>query len=204
MVTKVTFSSGDLELEGLLTQPQPDRGVIITHPHPLYGGNMYNPVVQTISEAYEERGFSTLRFNFRGVGASQGRYDNGTGEAADIESAAAFIRSRGISRVDLAGYSFGAWVISKLRADPSRTGRIILVSPPAAFMDMPDFIKIPNLHLVITGDRDDIAPPNLIEKRLALWQPSARLEILKGADHFYSYSMDALRETLLKNIEASA
>ena len=161
---------------------------------------MFNPVVQTISEAYEEKGFSTLRFNFRGVGASQGHFDDGIGEAIDIESALAFIRSEGASRMDLAGYSFGAWVISKVPALPSGMGRVIMVSPPVAFMDMPKSLVMPNLFLVITGAMDDIAPPDLIEKRLSHWQPDARLEILKGTDHFYGVAADALREALLKNI----
>lgn len=200
MTTRVLFFSGELEMEGLLTLNRTDKGAIIAHPHPLYGGDMYNPVVQAISEAYEEKGFSTLRFNFRGVGASQGHYDDGVGEAIDIESAVAFIRSKGISHVDLAGYSFGAWVIAKVPPDPSRTGRVIFVSPPVAFMDMPASLKIPNLHLVVTGDEDDIAPPNLIKQRLPHWHPDARLEILNGTDHFYGYATDTLRKTLLMNI----
>ncbi|MDP4978699.1 MAG: alpha/beta hydrolase, partial [Desulfobacterales bacterium] len=72
--------SGDLELEGLFESGRTTRGVVITHPHPLYGGNMYNPVVDAIRRAYRLKGVATLRFNFRGTGESEGQHDNGVGE----------------------------------------------------------------------------------------------------------------------------
>lgn len=200
MSTTVTFHCGDLLLEGVLTLTETDKGAVITHPHPLYGGNMHNPVVETIAQAYEETGYSTLRFNFRGVGASQGSYDDGIGETADIHAAVDFLRSKGVRRVDLAGYSFGTWVIAKVPPDPSWMGRVIMVSPPVAFMDMPASLRLPNLHFVVTGDMDDIAPPDLIQKRLPHWQPEARLEVLKGVDHFYGHATKPLRETLLANL----
>ncbi|MEJ2024042.1 MAG: alpha/beta hydrolase, partial [Deltaproteobacteria bacterium] len=107
---KIDFRSGDLVLEGLLTRADGSRGVVVTHPHPLYGGNMQNNVVRAITRAYREAGYTTLRFNFRGVGASQGGFDNGRGEQKDVEAALQYRLSLGCDWLDLAGYSFGSWV----------------------------------------------------------------------------------------------
>src|SRR5580704_14581907 len=108
---QVTFRSQDLTLEGLYA-PQPDgvkpKGAVVCHPHPQYGGSMYNNVVEAALEALWGRGFSTLRFNFRGVGQSEGSYGGGEGEAADAAAAVGFLRGqpglRGAPMV-LAGYS---------------------------------------------------------------------------------------------------
>jgi alpha/beta superfamily hydrolase len=76
----VIFESEGLELEALLSRESGDRAVVVTHPHPLYGGEMHNPVVEIIARAYQKIGYATLRFNFRGVGNSRGNYDDGKGE----------------------------------------------------------------------------------------------------------------------------
>lgn len=157
---------------------------------------MFNPVVETIAESYEGKGFSTLRFNFRGVGGSEGSYDDGRGEATDVLAAVSFLREKGINCIDLAGYSFGSWVISKVPTDPSWTGRIVMISPPVAFMDMPTSLRLPNLHLVVTGELDDIAPPDIVGKRLPDWNRVARLEIITGVDHFYGRGLGKLRAIL--------
>ncbi|MBW1727755.1 MAG: alpha/beta hydrolase, partial [Deltaproteobacteria bacterium] len=80
MVKKITFISENYEIEGLFNKRDETRGVVVTHPHPLYGGDMYNMVVETIVHVYNIKGYSTLKFNFRGVGESRGQYDNGVGE----------------------------------------------------------------------------------------------------------------------------
>ena len=114
---KVLFHSGDTQLEGLLEGASANSGAVITHPHPLYGGDMHNHVVGIIRQVYHQKGFTTLRFNFRGTGSSQGRYDNGKGEQADLIAAVNFLRKRGIDRIDLAGYSFGSWINDRPRID---------------------------------------------------------------------------------------
>ena len=84
---KIRFLSKDLLIEGLLCIQEGEKGVVVTHPHPLYGGTMYNQVVKTLVEVYQNKAFSTLRFNFRGVEGSEGNYDEGKGEQEDVRSA---------------------------------------------------------------------------------------------------------------------
>ena len=111
---RVTFKSGDLTLEGMIASPdsaRPHRAAVVCHPHPFYGGSMYNNVVDAVLEALHARGFATLRFNFRGVGQSEGEFDNGKGEADDAIAAIRFLTAQKGVRADsavLAGYSFGA------------------------------------------------------------------------------------------------
>lgn len=200
MATRVTFSADGVGLEGMLNLMETDRGAVVTHPHPLYGGNMFNPVVETIAQVYERKGYSTLRFNFRGVGGSQGSYDDGRGEVSDVLAAVSFLMEKGIRHIDLAGYSFGTWVIAKVPMDSSWSGRIVMISPPVAFMDMPASLRLPNLHLVVTGDMDDIAPPDIVQKRLPAWNGAARLEIIRGADHFYGGELGKLEGMLADHL----
>ena len=141
MEERVFFHSGVFKIEGLLDRQYTDRAAVVTHPHPLYGGDMYNYVVETIAEGFRAKGVGTLRFNFRGVGGSRGSYGNGIGEQEDVAGAFAFLAERGKSRIDLAGYSFGAWVSTQAALSPAiqeRLSRLVLVSPPAAMMSGPD------------------------------------------------------------------
>lgn len=196
MTSRVRFSADGVALEGVLNLKGLDRAAVVAHPHPLYGGNMFNPVVEAIAEAYERKGCTSLRFNFRGVGGSEGCYDDGRGEGTDVLAAVSFLMEKGIGCVDLAGYSFGAWVIAGIPLDPAWAGRIVMISPPVAFMDMPSSLRLPNLHLVVTGELDDIAPPDIVQKRMTDWNSGARLEIIRGADHFYSRGLGKLRGIL--------
>ena len=196
MEKKVVFPCGGIELEGLLNQNSSTRGVVITHPHPLYGGNMYNPVVEAISEKYHENGLTTLRFNFRGCGESQGVHDNGPGEQKDLAAAVNFLDALGLKKIDLAGYSFGAWIIALAVSRGVPADNLILISPPAAFIDFKDIINLSQLSLVITGDLDELAPVALLKKMVPKWNIDARLEIIKNADHFFSGYLNKLQKLL--------
>ena len=184
MEERIKFISDGLEIEGLLQSSESDRAAIITHPHPLYGGDMHNPVVAAITGAYQEKAVATLRFNFRGAGASQGRHDKGIGERNDVIAALGYLRECGFKQVDLAGYSFGAWVNAHLSCRSAAIERMVMVSPPIAFIEFADVDSIDCLELVITGSHDDIAPMGPVQNALSGWNPQARLEIIKGADHF--------------------
>jgi len=196
MEKTVFFNSAGLELEGLLEGESGDRAVVVTHPHPLYGGEMHNPVVEIIAREYRKAGYSTLRFNFRGVGNSRGNYDDGRGEQQDVLAALSHVAGMGFNHIDLAGYSFGVWV--NAHADPVAAGyeRMVMVSPPVAFMDFSRVSALPRLFLVVAGSRDDVAPPEMIRKYLPAWNPATRLEIIPGADHFYTGALDALEDVL--------
>jgi len=190
----IEFTSGDLTLEGLYAGVSADRGVVVTHPHPLYGGDMYNPVVQTVAAAYVQAGFSCLQFNFRGVGRSTGQFDNGRGEQGDVIAAVNWLTDRGIGDISLAGYSFGSWVNARIAADMAPVAHQIMVSPPVAFIDFADVKQIPTLRFVVTGGRDDIAPPGMVEPLLPGWNPDAGMSIIPDADHFYGGCFDRLKE----------
>jgi alpha/beta superfamily hydrolase len=181
----VFFMSGTLQIQGLLQTKPGDKGVVITHPHPLYGGSMHNNVVESLVHAYQQAGYATLRFNFRGVGSSQGKYDHGQGEREDVKAALHYLAEQGKNVVDLAGYSFGVWVNVLTQPERDTVHRMVMVSPPVAFLDFDPTQSIPQLRLVVAGSRDEIAPPELIKTILPNWNPGARLEIIEGADHFY-------------------
>jgi uncharacterized protein len=193
----IYFTSGGLRLVGALARTAGSRGVVIAHPHPLYGGNMDNPVVCAIQQAYLHQGFSTLRFNFRGVGASAGRFDNSAGERADVQAAIAWAAGLGMTDIDLAGYSFGAWVNAGITAG---CRRMVMVSPPVAFMDFGPPVAIERLGLIVTGSRDEIAPPAMIDRCRAAWNPAAVFEVIPGADHFYTGFLKTLGDKIAAHI----
>ena len=181
----VLFESTNIKIEGLFCSMPGNRGVVITHPHPLYGGNMYNNVVESLVRIYQLAGYTTLRFNFRSVGSSEGQYDNGVGEQEDVKAALRYLTHGGKKVLDLAGYSFGSWVNALAISKVDTVDRMIMISPPVAFMDFNSVGLTPQLQLVVAGNRDQIAPPELIENLLPTWNPIAQLEVIDGADHFY-------------------
>ena len=198
MEGRIHFTSENNTLTGILREGNNGKGVAITHPHPLYGGEMHNPVVETTTRAYQKIGYATLRFNFRGVGNSRGNYDDGKGEQQDVRAALSYISDMGFKKIDLAGYSFGAWVNAHTGPGAAGYERMVMVSPPVAFMDFSKVSALPRLALVVAGSRDDIGPPDIIRQSLPDWNPTARFEIIPGADHFYSGALDALEAVLAK------
>ncbi|MDZ7698565.1 MAG: alpha/beta hydrolase [Deltaproteobacteria bacterium] len=139
---KISFDAGGLTIEGLLGGDVSGGAVVITHPHPLYGGEMHNGVVDAVVRACRQKGLATLRFNFRGVGQSQGHYDEGIGEQDDVRAAVSYLDELGAPAIDLAGYSFGAWVNASAIGSLASVNRLIMVSPPVNFMDF-SFLNIP-------------------------------------------------------------
>src|SRR5512143_3121465 len=198
MEEPIFFASGNLRIAGMLDKAPGTQAAVITHPHPLYGGDMDNPVVLAVRKAYIRRGYSALRFNFRGTGNSDGRYDNGVGERRDAQAALACLAGLGMTDIDLVGYSFGAWVNAGLSAGFQR---MVMVSPPVAFMDYGPPASIATLKLIITGGRDEIAPPDLIARYRTHWNQTAAFEVIPGADHFYSGSLKTLEDTIATHIE---
>ncbi|MBK9953191.1 MAG: alpha/beta hydrolase [Candidatus Competibacteraceae bacterium] len=188
----VSFAAGSLRLEGRLCQMAGLKAALITHPHPLYGGDLDNPVVGVIAAAYQRRGYTTLRFNFRGVNASEGQYADGPGERDDVRAAATYLAERDKIVTDLAGYSFGAWINLTLAPPLASARRQLLVAPPLAFLDFSNLPEPVAEWLVIVGERDEFAPPARLREWLRRWQPTARLHVLPGTDHFYGDALDRL------------
>ena len=204
MEEKITFDSGPRRLEGYWQAGTANKGVVITHPHPLYGGTMHNPVVETVQSTYQQYGYATLRFNFRGVGGSQGNYNNGIGEQDDVRAAIAYVENMNVGAVDLAGYSFGAWVNTGVAAS-SRTSikSMMMISPPVGFIEFENVNALSCLKLVVTGSRDDIAPVNQIRDLLPAWNPGAQFEVIDGCDHFYSGYLEELESILNRYLQSA-
>jgi alpha/beta superfamily hydrolase len=157
---------------------------------------MHNPVVEAIAHGFQRQGYTTLRFNFRGVEGSQGRYDEGIGEQEDVRQAIGYLEQHGYGPVELSGYSFGTWVNAHCATGHFADIRMTMVSPPTAFMDFRGVRHLPGLALALTGSRDDIAPPEMLQRMIPLWNPGAELEVLPGADHFFSQHLEALGTAL--------
>jgi uncharacterized protein len=189
---RVTFKSGALTLEGLVAAPQgagPSRAGVICHPHPLYGGSMHNNVVDAAVDALRQRGFASLRFNFRGVGASEGEFDNGNGEAHDAAAAVRFMIARQGMRSEsavLAGYSFGSVAAVRAAADLPEVTAILALALPLAMVDRSALAAIAKPIVLLAGDRDSYCPAKDLAAMAEQLGPLARLRIIAGADHFFA------------------
>jgi len=197
-----TLTTGDgVTLEALVAAPAAPRGgVVLCHPHPLYGGDMDNPVVVRQAEVLGEAGLVTLRFNFRGVGRSTGAHGGGAAERLDVETARDALGTRlppGRPMV-LSGYSFGAAVVAEVAPGHPDLAGVILVAPPLARVDAKHFAALdafgPRL-LVVAGSHDDICPADALS-RLRELAPSATFETVEGANHFFFGKLYPLGETV--------
>ena len=160
MSTRTVFIEGPERLEGVLHEGA-GRGVsVICHPHPLYGGSMWNEVVEAMEEGFLKAGFSTLRFNFRGVGGSSGRYDEGKGETDDLLAACQFLKERANegARFAIAGYSFGAWISSMAALRVAGVTDLFLVAFPFSSYSAAEIRSFPGRVLLVGGSFDDISP----------------------------------------------
>src|SRR5208337_4606888 len=182
----IPVESGGISIEGLFAQGRIGRNAIICHPHPLYGGNMHNNVVHTARQTFADLGWATLRFNFRGAGASGGHPAQGQKDASDLIAVSEFLRARSPGRIDLAAYSYGAWATMEAIRMGLSPDSIILISPPLDFISF-EGLRLPDVpRLVTIGNQDDFCSVESLRKWLSS-QPGApvTLEIFPGVDHFY-------------------
>ncbi|HXJ82387.1 MAG TPA: alpha/beta fold hydrolase [Candidatus Methylomirabilis sp.] len=193
----IGVSSG-VGLEARLQQPEDAQGgLVVCHPHPLYGGDMDNPVVVRVAEVGSESGLSTLRFNFRGVGRSTGHHAQGEGEQDDLKAAIHMLLTRlpAGRPLGVAGYSFGAWIAARVAGSGVSLAALCLVAPPLAMLDFGTLEGADMDVLVVSGTRDTYCPlPRLaaLSERL----PHARVETVEGADHFFFGKLFPLGETV--------
>jgi alpha/beta superfamily hydrolase len=188
---RISFPSGELVLEGILAIPEGDgpfRAVIICHPHPLYGGSMDNNVVCNLSETLTQASLVSFKFNFRGVGGSQGEFGQGIGEREDVEAAISFLSkveevdSRGIG---LAGYSAGAGFALPVGFKDARIKALAAVSPPLPIFDFYFLKSCLKPKLLISGGKDDLIPiDQFLEFCQNLPEPK-ECESIVGTDHFW-------------------
>jgi hypothetical protein len=188
--SKVEFPCGSLSLEGILSLPKgkgPFPAAVVCHPHPLYGGDMRNGIVAAVCRTLAQQSIMALRFNFRGVGQSQGSYGGAIDEQEDVRAALSFISSLdGVdkARIGLGGYSFGAVVISgmsDLREQVQAIALICLPHPSSIKHKLKDYVKP---KLIVGASEDDVAPAEEL-LRLAEELPEPKeYEVIAGADHF--------------------
>ena len=190
---KVFIPSNGIQLEGLLSIQEASSfkgGVVLCHPHPQYGGDMDHPVVTTASGAAFEEGFSTLRFNFRGVGESSGSYGEGIGEREDVKVAADYLYSKLKGHhlpLVLVGYSFGAWVGFPVAVEDERFEGAVAIAPPLEIFDFGFLKGCKKRKLFIAGDRDLFCPASRLEKWYGELEEPKSLAIIPGADHFFLF-----------------
>lgn len=179
----------------------PIGGFVICHPHPLYGGDMDNPVVIRAAEVASAAGYATLRFNFRGAGGSEGAHDKGRGEQEDVTAAMTTLAAHlpAGSRIGVIGYSFGAAMAARATRPGAPDAPLGLIAPPLGMYDF-DFLQegasagSPGRLLLVAGTADSYCPVEALHRLAAL--TSARERIIEGADHFFFGKLYPLGEAI--------
>jgi len=174
----------------------PKGGFVVCHPHPLYGGDMDNPVVIRAAEVAQAAGHATLRFNFRGAGTSEGVHDKGRGEQEDVRAAMAALATHlpAGSRVGVLGYSFGAAMAARATRPSVPEAPLGLIAPPLGMYDF-DFLQTsPGRLLLVAGTADSYCPVEALHRLAAI--SSAEERIIEGADHFFFGKLYPLGEAI--------
>jgi uncharacterized protein len=184
---EVAVTSGALKIEAMLSVPGGTRcAAVVCHPHPQFGGNMHNNVVTAAALALQEAGVATLRFNFRGVGGSEGRYANGIGELEDVRAAAGCLRARtGLDAIAIVGYSFGAAVGLQAGRDDPGVDRLVGIAPPITMFNMTLLHDCTKPILFVVGTADPFCPPGALQQSACDLGLRAEIISLPGADHFF-------------------
>ena len=171
---------------------------LVLHPHPQHGGTMHNKVVFALYQCFVRRGFSTLRFNFRGVGRSQGSFDRGEGELSDAASALDWLQTYNPNAGScwVAGFSFGAWIGMQLLMRRPEIEGFISICPPANLYDFSFLAPCPSSGLIIHGDKDAVVPhkdvTTLVDKLKTQKGIVIEQKVVQGANHFFDGKVEAL------------
>jgi len=212
----VIFNGPEGRLEGRYQHSKKPNAPIalMLHPHPQYGGTMNNKVVYTLFHAFVRQGFSVLRFNFRGVGRSQGVFDRGEGELSDAASALDWLQTYNENAAGcwIAGFSFGAWIGMQLLMRRPEISGFISVAPPANMHDFSFLAPCPSSGLIVQGDKDEVVPEPSVKKLVDKLSHQRGIAIdyrvVPGADHFFQEQMDVLEghveDYLTKVLKAEA
>ena len=188
----VRFKAKGLNFEGIVATPDDVGGsipgVVICHPHPLFGGNMDNNVVIALSFTLVEQGFATIRFNFRGVGNSEGEHSKGENEYQEVLGAFELMKAwNGVDgrKLGLVGYSFGTGVILGSKDIQKKAKSIALVSPNIRALSDTPLKKAKTPTMIITGSRDKLVEAENLQENLDAFANAPRFEVVNGADHFW-------------------
>ena len=187
-------------IEGLWSDPGGDRpAAVIGHPHPAHGGSMHSKVVHTVYRVLDAAGHPTLRFNFRGVGRSQGQYSGWNEEVADFAAAAAFARQRTArSALWAAGFSFGSWIGLQWALSDPGVERFLALGVPIENHQFDFLDRLPWPLAIVQGERDPYGPREALEAAASKWRRlgPVTVTIVKGADHFFTGKLAELKQAL--------
>jgi alpha/beta superfamily hydrolase len=196
----VMFTGPEGRLEGRYHQSKEEHAPIalILHPHPQYGGTMNHKVVFSLFHVFVNRGFSVLRFNTRGVGRSQGRFDNGMGELSDAAAALDWLQTMNADAKScwIAGYSFGAWIGMQLLMRRPEIESFISIAPPANMYDFTFLAPCPSSGLILQGDQDAVVPVEAVQKLVTKLSHQRDIKIdfrkIAGTDHYFADRLDVI------------
>jgi len=206
---EVIFTGPAGRLEGRYQQGKGKNPpiAIILHPHPRYGGNMNNRVVYDLFYAFHKRGFSVLRFNFRGVGRSQGSFDQGVGELSDAAAALDWLQltNDNAQQCWIAGFSFGAWIGMQLLMRRPEIDGFISISPPANMYDFSFLAPCPSSGLLLHGGEDSVVPTEDVDKLAEKLKTQKGItitqECIPGANHFFEGMEDVMVDEVNKYLD---
>ena len=188
----ISFPSGEIALEGVWHLPEangPFPAVIVCHPHPLYGGSMSSNVVFSICQALALSNIAALRFNFRGVGKSGGKFGGGIAEQEDVKAALAFVLATpniDHQRIGLAGYSFGGGVAVPVAVGEERVKMLALVSPALLDTGGEQLKGYKKPKFIIIGENDDVIPQRELREWFEAIPEPKQYEVIAGADHLWA------------------
>jgi alpha/beta superfamily hydrolase len=208
-VKEILFTGPDGRLVGKYKKGQSLNPpvALLLHPHPLYGGTMNNPIVMELYSIFDALGFSTFRFNFRGVGKSEGKFDNGLGELADAAAALDWVQRQNpnTNQCWVSGFSFGAVICMQLLMRRPEITRFVSVSPQPNLYDFNFLAPCPASGLIVHGKKDEIAPLDDVQKLAQKLQAQKNITVeyeeVSGANHFYDNEIPKLKKIIENYIE---
>jgi alpha/beta superfamily hydrolase len=180
-----------------------ERVAIICHPHPLYGGTMNNKVVYRIARVFHEAGFAVLRFNFRGVGLSEGTHDEGLGEEGDLSAAMALVELKFPgAKLWLGGFSFGSAVMLRVGCRDPRPVGLVAAGFPVSKYELPDESRCDKPKLFVQGALDEFGPVNQLEVFVSGLAEPKQLVVIEGADHFFEGHLTELGDAVRRFVDS--
>ena len=208
-VKEILFTGPDGRLVGKYKKGQSLNPpvALLLHPHPLYGGTMNNPIVMELYNIFDALGFSTFRFNFRGVGKSEGKFDNGLGELADAAAALDWVQRQNpnTNQCWVSGFSFGAVICMQLLMRRPEITRFVSVSHQPNLYDFNFLAPCPASGLIVHGKKDEIAPLDDVQKLAQKLQAQKNITVeyeeVSGANHFYDNEIPKLKKIIENYIE---
>jgi uncharacterized protein len=201
---EVIFAGPAGRLEGRY-QPSKEKSApiaIVLHPHPQFGGTMNNKIVYDLFYMFQKRDFTTVRFNFRSIGRSQGEFDHGTGELSDAAAALDWVQSLHPDSKScwVAGYSFGAWIGMQLLMRRPEIRGFISIAPPANMYDFSFLAPCPASGIIIQGEGDEVVTPSAVQKLVDKLRTQRHITIahdtIPGANHFFANELDLLMKSV--------